>query len=59
MKAGLVSKMEDWEYSSLKDYLGLRKDTLCNLNLAKERLNINFNNLLEEAYQVVNFEFEE
>ena len=59
MKAGLVKRMEDWEYSSFKEYLGLRAETLCNLNLAHERLAINFNRLLEESYKVVNFEFED
>jgi len=52
MKAGLVKKMEDWEFSSFIDYLGMRQETLCNLNLAKERLNINFDNFYAESYQV-------
>lgn len=56
LKARLVKKMEDWEFSSFKDYLGLRKETLCNLRLAKERLNINFDKLYEESYKVINFE---
>jgi len=57
LKARLVARMEDWEFSSFKDYLGLRKETICNLNLAKERLSINFDKLYEESYQVINFEF--
>jgi putative transposase len=52
-KAGLVKRMEDWEYSSFKDYLGLRSKTLCNLDLAKARLGINFDTLYGESYQVV------
>jgi putative transposase len=59
MKARLVARMEHWEYSSFKDYLGLRKETLCNMNLTKERLEINFDKLYEEAYQVINFEFDD
>jgi len=59
MKARMVKRMEDWEFSSFKDYIGIRKETLCNLNLAKELLNINFNKLYEESYQVINFEFED
>lgn len=59
MKARLVKKIEDWQFSSFKDYLGLRKETLCNLDLAKERLDINFDKLYEESYQVINFSSED
>lgn len=34
VRAGLVNKMEDWHYSSYRDYAGLRNGTLCNQNLA-------------------------
>ncbi len=33
LKARLVSKMEEWEYSSYRDYVGVRNGTLCNLEL--------------------------
>lgn len=59
MKAGLVKRMEDWEFSSFKDYLGLRRESLCIIDLAKERLSINFDNLYEESSKVINFEFED
>jgi len=59
LKARLVKRMEEWEFSSFKDYTGFRKETICNLNLAKERLNINFDNLYEESYKVINFDFED
>ncbi len=59
MKARLVKKMEDWEFSSFKDYLGLKNETLCNITLAKERLAINFDQLYEESYRVINFEFDD
>ncbi|MFK7933238.1 MAG: transposase [Saprospiraceae bacterium] len=35
-KANLVSKSEDYLYSSARDYAGLRNGTLCNQKLAKE-----------------------
>ncbi len=38
VKALLALRPEDWEYSSAKDYAGLRDDTLCNLELAKKLL---------------------
>lgn len=40
VNAGLVSKMEDWEFSSFRDYAGMRKGTMCNKNLASEFLGI-------------------
>jgi REP element-mobilizing transposase RayT len=36
LKAGLVEKLEDWEFSSFKDYAGLRSGDLCNMDLAKD-----------------------
>jgi putative transposase len=59
LKAGLVHKMEDWENSSFRDYLGLRIDTICNLELSKTRLNINFDKFYTESYSVIDFNFEE
>jgi putative transposase len=32
LKANLVSKLEDWEFSSFRDYAGLREGTLCKIN---------------------------
>jgi hypothetical protein len=32
----LVEKLEDWEFSSFKDYAGLRVGKLCNQELAKD-----------------------
>ncbi len=59
MKAGLVKKMEDWEFSSFRDYVGLREESLCNRELAQQLLAINFNRLPVEAYEVIDFRFEE
>ena len=30
LSAGIVKRLEDWEFSSFKDYAGVRKGTLCN-----------------------------
>ncbi len=35
-EAGLVQRPEDWPYSSARDYAGLRKETLCNLELGRQ-----------------------
>ncbi len=39
VEAGLVVVPEDWQFSSAKDYAGLRQGTLCNLALGKELIN--------------------
>ena len=53
LKAKLVKRMEDWEFSSFRDYLGLRNDPMCNIPLAKKHLNINFERFYDESYQVI------
>jgi putative transposase len=58
MKAKLVSKMEDWDYSSFKDYIGKRNGTLCNKTLAKELLDLDLTTLFNDSYKVINFEFD-
>ena len=35
-EAGLVSKPEDWAYSSAQDYAGMRKGTLVNLDIGRQ-----------------------
>ncbi len=35
-RAGLVGQPQDWEWSSLRDYLGLRTGTLCDQATARE-----------------------
>ncbi|MCH2448847.1 MAG: hypothetical protein MK198_01750 [Gracilimonas sp.] len=34
IRAGLVHRMEDWKFSSFRDYAGLREGRLCNKELA-------------------------
>lgn len=40
IRAGLVKRMEDWEYSSFRDYAGLRNGKLCNKELTLDLLNL-------------------
>ena len=54
MKAKLVKKMEDWEYSSFKDYCGLRNGTLCNQEKAIQLLQINKQTFYEDSYKFIN-----
>lgn len=54
VKAGLVSKIEDCEYSSFKDFIGLRKGTLVNTTLAKEILGLPDTNILyKSSYELI------
>lgn len=48
--AKLVSKWEDWEFSSFHDYTGLKNGTLCNKELAYSLLGINPDTFLKDAY---------
>jgi hypothetical protein len=50
LRAGLVKKMEDWEFSSFKDYLNLRKNSICNIQLCRNVLGLSSN--IEEFYKI-------
>jgi putative transposase len=54
IKAKLVEKMEDWEYSSFKDYCGMRNGSLCNKQLAIQLLDINMKRFYEDSYTIIN-----
>jgi REP element-mobilizing transposase RayT len=51
LKAKLVEKMEDWDYSSFSDYCGLRNGTLCNKDLAIKLLDINMKTFYKDSYK--------
>lgn len=57
MKAGLVKKMEEWEYSSFKEYTGGGVGTLCNKDLANEYLDLDKETLYQDSYEAINFDF--
>lgn len=52
-RANLVTKMEDWEYSSFRDYCGIRNGTLCNQELAIKLLGINKDTFYEDSYKLI------
>lgn len=35
-RAGLVKKLEDWEYSSYREYLGLNKNNIVDTKILRE-----------------------
>ena len=53
LKADLVSRMEDWEYSSFRDYAGLRNGSLCNKELAVIYCNYVYETFYEESYRII------
>jgi putative transposase len=40
VNAGIVNNMEDWEFSSFRDYSGMRNGTLCNKAFAYDLIGI-------------------
>lgn len=54
MKARLVLKMEDWDYSSFKDFAGFRNGTLCNRELAFPLLGLDKKTFYADSYKIIN-----
>jgi len=54
VKANLVKRMEDWAYSSFKDYCDLAQASLCNRNLAIQRLDLNMDRFYQDSYKIIN-----
>ena len=53
----LVEKIEDWEFSSFNEYIGLRKGSLCSQDLAMELLNLpDHDDFYELSCSNLNFE---
>ena len=56
--AFLVGKMEDWKYSSFKDYASLRNGTLCNKMLAAKFCSYEPKTFMETSYKIIDdFDF--
>lgn len=56
LKTNLVEKMEEWEYSSFRDYCGKRHGTLCNKELAVKILDLNLKTFYEDAYRQISYD---
>jgi putative transposase len=48
----LVSRLEDWEYSSFKDYAGLREGKLCQKDLAAIYCGYEVDNFIPKSYEL-------
>jgi hypothetical protein len=53
LRAGLVKRLEDWEFSSFKDYAGVRNGTLCNKELAKKYCSYHPETFIKTSYQII------
>ncbi|HEV8080170.1 MAG TPA: hypothetical protein VGP43_05625 [Chitinophagaceae bacterium] len=53
LRAGIVKRLEDWEFSSFNDYAGLRNGTLCNKNLAKKYCSYHPETFIKTSYQII------
>jgi len=51
--AVLVKRMEDWKYSSFRDYAGLRNGTLCNKWLATRFCSYDRDTFIETSYKII------
>ncbi|MGB0881550.1 MAG: transposase [Vicingaceae bacterium] len=58
LRAKLVTKMEDWEFSSFKDYVALRNGTLAEIKFCKEKIEIAITpeELYQESYSIISEE---
>jgi len=56
LRAKLVNKMEDWHFSSFRDYIGKRDGNLCNMKLAFEILDLNSKTFYADSYRIINNE---
>lgn len=54
LRAGLVDKLEDWEFSSFREYLNGRKNNLTNQELAYEWINYDKENFYEQSLSALN-----
>ena len=51
LNAGLVLRLEDWHYSSYRDYVGLRKGSLCDKDLGAQLIGFSQERFIEESYE--------
>jgi len=53
-QSGLVKKLEDWDFSSFRDFAGLRNGTICDKLLAEKLIDFDKNNFVDESYCNIN-----
>ncbi len=53
LQGGLVDKLEDWPYSSFKEYTGFTVEKLCNQDVTQELLDLNLSELYLQSYSMI------
>jgi putative transposase len=53
VRAKLVTKMEDWPYSSFSDYCGLRNGTLCDRGIGYSIARFAMDSFYEDSYKMI------
>jgi len=53
VKAGLCNKLEDWEFSSFRDYLGFRTGTIIQREIAYDLIGIHEKSFYEDSHAVI------
>ncbi len=53
LKAGLVDKMGDWEFSSFKEFMGKHSDGIVNHRLAQEIIGFDLDSFQEQSYLIL------
>ena len=51
--AKLVERIEDWEFSSFQDYIGIRKGTIPNIQLGLEMLQLSQSEIYDLTYTIL------
>ena len=49
----LVERIEDWEFSSFPDYIGIRKGTIPNIQLGLEMLQLSQSEIYDLTYTIL------
>lgn len=52
--AGLVNLMEDWEFSSFREYISKVNDSLCDITFARQLLDIPNIDFYNKSYEMIN-----
>ncbi|HEY6062560.1 MAG TPA: hypothetical protein VIV35_03065, partial [Chitinophagaceae bacterium] len=55
--ANLIERPEDWEFSSFRDYAGIRDDTLCQKGLAALHCGYNAESFIKKSSELINKKF--
>ena len=53
LRAKLVSRLEDWKFSSFSDYTRLRNGTLCNKELLMSMTDYKLSSFYDDSYSMI------